>query len=212
MGLFCTSLIFLELLIGHEYFPSEHKYDAVKRWPFYFLHWAFTPQTKASANHNGCKEQTSWTMDESQSKSQHNITTSMWLFHSLWKVAATRLSVLMPHGRETVSVSVCCRWGGGGLETPPWNDFLQVGMSENADDYKGDYVWIFSVRSLGYMLNNNHFVTFVISSQGHLIKFDALLMLLIGSLEFARLPLTLPGLNIWKWLPVKKIFVRDLER
>ncbi len=31
------------------------------------------------------------------------------------------------------------------------------------------------------MFNNIHLVAFAISSQGHLVKFDAILMLLIGS-------------------------------
>ncbi len=44
-------------------------------------------------------------------------------------------------------------------------------------DYKGGYIWIFSVKSFGYMLNNIYFVamhvlmgampSFAISSQGH---------------------------------------------
>ncbi len=28
---------------------------------------------------------------------------------------------------------------------------------ENVYDYKGDYIWIFSVKGLVYMLNNVHF-------------------------------------------------------
>ncbi len=48
------------------------------------------------------------------------------------------------------------------------------------------------MKSLGYMLNNIHFIalhvvmytmlSFDISSQGRLVKFDPILMLLIGSL------------------------------
>ncbi len=69
------------------------------------------------------------------------------------------------------------------------------------------------------MLNYIHFValhvlmftvsSFAISNQGHLVMFDAILMLLIGSLVWlcctARLPLTLPALNISKLLTVKNI-------
>ncbi len=41
---------------------------------------------------------------------------------------------------------------------------------------------IFLAKSLGCILNNVNFIAFAISSQGRLVKFDAVLMLLIGSL------------------------------
>ncbi len=53
------------------------------------------------------------------------------------------------------------------------------------------YIRIFSVKSFGYMNNINlvalhvsdvHKSSFTMSSQGCLVKFDAILMLLIGSL------------------------------
>ncbi len=63
---------------------------------------------------------------------------------------------------------------------------------ENVKDYKGGYVSIFSVKSYGCVLTNNHFVdlhvlmrtipSFAISIQGLLAKFDAIVRLLIGSL------------------------------
>ncbi len=37
---------------------------------------------------------------------------------------------------------------------------------ENFNDDKGGYIWIISVKTIGYMLNNIHFVDFAISSQG----------------------------------------------
>ncbi len=50
---------------------------------------------------------------------------------------------------------------------------------------------------------------FVVYSQSCLVKFDAVLMLLIESLVWicsaARLPLTPPGLNNWKWLTAENI-------
>ncbi len=58
--------------------------------------------TKALTIQDGCVERTSCpsptmasTMADSKSKSQHSITTSRWLFNSLWKEDATRLSALM---------------------------------------------------------------------------------------------------------------------
>ncbi len=57
-------------------------------------------------------------------------------------------------------------------------------------------------------IQNINLVAFAISKQGRLVKFDTILMLLIYSLVWiysaACLPLTPPGLNIWKLLTVKK--------
>ncbi len=63
--------------------------------------------------------------------------------------------------------------------------------SENDNNY-GGYMWILSVKYLGYILNNINFAdlhvlmsttpSLAISSQDSLVKFDAILMVLIGSL------------------------------
>ncbi len=78
---------------------------------------------------------------------------------------------------------------------------------ENVSDYKEGYIWKFSVKSSGYMLNNIHFVAFAISSQGCSVKFDAVLKLLIGSLVWicSATRLSLTGLYILKWVTVENI-------
>ncbi len=116
LRLFNTSICW----IGHKYFHTKQEYHAVNKWPP-FLHqgrlfWAFALQTKASTNHNSCAKQmsrgvrqtTTSTMAESRLKSQHNITTYMWLFNSLWKrsrppVCLCWCFVQLPPGRQRAS-------------------------------------------------------------------------------------------------------------
>ncbi len=49
--LICTSVILVKLLTGHEYFNTEHKYHAAKKWPFYFCKVNFSKLSHCEQRH-----------------------------------------------------------------------------------------------------------------------------------------------------------------
>ncbi len=83
------------------------------------------------------------------------------------------------------------------------------------NDYKGDCIWIFSVKSFSYILNDTDLVTvhvlmstvfsFAISSQGCLVKFDADSFDWFSCFNLQRPTSGTAGLDISEWLTVESV-------